>query len=547
MSDLKELLPNNATEFENAVLTAGDPHDHTDVAITTMRGKKLLSPLGNWLPFLIYEYGLGELTPYVENLFQLIDEGIDWQRIRGTEGAVDLSLSWLGYAAELEEFPARRKFWNMFMLDMDRLRDQEEPDLFQIDGVANLSAPLRSMFWRGFYDYDIRALELGYTKLGNVYLGSFSGNRIDNVAAKWSYGRRHFETHTWTEDELTELGVYVEPGSSLPWGAFAWEDTAIAWDASGEAARKLVMSNAILAQTCWFEMRTAADAVIGYRKARITQMVKQDPMGDYDVNGVKYGLATALPEAILFEAMTNFEDGDGAVLGSWGLIFGAKPVDPQSPGLLWALPGELELIRSHTNAYHYSEPADNAEATTPGGSNNDVSFLGAGVMGSYDGAIHFDTPGVLATAYATLSPVIDEPYNLSAVVEMLDGGGAPVFSNASVSSTDNAFAMRLGDAVDPTTYQVDDLGGGFYRVSVAHSPTAGTSVGFMRHSGQREFRVSAMQLTEGLELRPYIKSSGGAASADQDDIAFDNRVVQFATTGELGKTIRERFTALISY
>jgi len=90
---LSDLLPGNATDWERALAEALDTNQSVSPAIIAIRGTKLLAPPPSFLPGLIYEYGLGELTPYVPNLYELIAEGIDWQRVRGTPMAIDLSLA----------------------------------------------------------------------------------------------------------------------------------------------------------------------------------------------------------------------------------------------------------------------------------------------------------------------------------------------------------------------------------------------------------------------------------------------------------------------
>ncbi len=148
------LLPDNAQPLEIALSLATAPSVDVDEAVVGLRGIKLRNPPPSFLPYLIYEYGLGELTPYLPNLYELIGEGIDWQRIRGTPASVDLALSWIGYSAEIEEPSIRRWRWNLFQLALDRVRDNEI-DLSRIEGVAQLSVPVRSYFWRGFFGYDV--------------------------------------------------------------------------------------------------------------------------------------------------------------------------------------------------------------------------------------------------------------------------------------------------------------------------------------------------------------------------------------------------------
>ena len=63
-----DLLPNNATDVERDISAATDSFVRSDPSVSIMRGIKLINPPPSFLPYLVYEYGLGELTPYVPNL-----------------------------------------------------------------------------------------------------------------------------------------------------------------------------------------------------------------------------------------------------------------------------------------------------------------------------------------------------------------------------------------------------------------------------------------------------------------------------------------------
>ena len=133
---LSDLLPGNATAWERALGDALDTNLSVSSAIAAIRGTKLLAPPPSFLPFLIYEYGLGELTPFVPNLYELIAEGIDWQRVRGTPAAIDLALEWLEYAGSIVE---------AVQLEFDRslyLAADGSPDVAQAQALASLVAQM---------------------------------------------------------------------------------------------------------------------------------------------------------------------------------------------------------------------------------------------------------------------------------------------------------------------------------------------------------------------------------------------------------------------
>lgn len=340
------LLPNNATPFEIAFSQASDVLALVDDNVSAMRGIKLVNPPPSYLPYLIYEYGLGELTPYVPNLYELIDEGIDWQRVRGTPAAVALALAWVGYAGTIEEPAIRRKRWNLFQLAMDRRRD-DESDLIRIEGVAQLSVPVRSVFWRGFNGYDIRALDYAHNRWSETLWGSYSGVRVQPGTAKWSYGRRLDIDHVMTEDELTALGVWLEPpegDTPLTWGAFPWPATP--WQSSAALARSVAMLEALMPDTApaWAVFKNSDGDVIGYRRARALRTVRQDAGGIYSVGNARFALRDEGATILFVEAMTDFGDGYGDTAESVGFILQGEPTEEYPPGSLWLPSGGLQQV-----------------------------------------------------------------------------------------------------------------------------------------------------------------------------------------------------------
>jgi hypothetical protein len=339
----EHLLPQNATELEKAFSLASNPAVRLDVPVTQIRGIKLIGTPPPWLPFLVYEYGLGELTPYVPNLYELIDEGIDWQRVRGTPDAIARGLDWVGYAGTIEEAPIRRTRWHLFQLELDRVRDDEEPDLFQIEGITQLSVPIRSHFWRGYRTYDVRATEYGWKKWSGSLWSSYSGARIRAGGAKWSFGRIYELDHTMTEAELTALGVWIgEVTNERP---YTWENVVwphVTWRELGEQERRVLIIDDLAAMSAWATFLDADDNVIGHRRARVWRPVKPSGQGaPYRVGSAMREPATADATGLYFEAMTDFGDGFGSTAAKWQIRLGATLVDTTRPGLLWAEPDEL--------------------------------------------------------------------------------------------------------------------------------------------------------------------------------------------------------------
>lgn len=340
MTTASALLPPSSTKLERSIADATDIYAHTFDPVSAMRGLKIINPPPSFLPFLVYEYGLGELSPYVPNLYDLISDGIRWQRVRGTPAAVAKGLGWIGYTAAIEEFPTRRKHWNWFMLALDRVRDNESPDLFRIEGIAELSTPLRSVFWRGFHGYDVRAVDWSHRKWSGALWSTYSGVRIGGQA-KWSFGRPYDLAHDMTQAELEALGVWIEPtGEALTWGDFPWP--AAPWADPDGTARSIVMIEGLPAGPAWVVFKDVDGDVIGYRRARAYRQVVPASGGLYGVGNDRFAPVASGATWIYVEAMTGFGDGYGSTAASAGVMLGAQPVAPHPIGALWVPEGGLD-------------------------------------------------------------------------------------------------------------------------------------------------------------------------------------------------------------
>ena len=80
------LLPPNATALERSLSLSTDLLTRLGGETEPLKGFKT-DPSDSLLPWLIWEYGLGELLPYLPDPRRAIAEGIRWQRLRGTPAA----------------------------------------------------------------------------------------------------------------------------------------------------------------------------------------------------------------------------------------------------------------------------------------------------------------------------------------------------------------------------------------------------------------------------------------------------------------------------
>lgn len=204
------LPPRNSTAFMRAMeqAIAYEPRVQEGVDfIRDIKGRQL----PGWLPFLLYEYGLIELTNYVPNAYTLLTEGRQWQIERDTFAAVYRGLGWVSAPALIVEAKSSRVWWNNFQLNLESIPASDSPDLERIEKITSLSSPLRSDFRRGVSGYDAPAFEADATRLDSTLLDDDSGVFMRSGGPKWSFGRVFEAAHTLTEAEGTAVGIWLPP------------------------------------------------------------------------------------------------------------------------------------------------------------------------------------------------------------------------------------------------------------------------------------------------------------------------------------------------
>lgn len=344
MADHVRLAANNATDRELAIAEAVDVWARLGDDYARVRSNDL-APAPEWLPYLAAEYGLGELIPYVPDLARLIAVGPDWQRKRGTPGAVRTGLSWVGYTADLEWALARRRRWHLWQMKLSRLPDSEHPDLDRIDGIASLSDDATSHFWRGFRGFDVRPIEMGNSRWGSAMWGSSSGVRIQADGALWSFGRASVADRTITEAELAALGAWIPPaGASEVWSTmdYAWDTADYPWSVPGSQARRETIAKDLAARQWHVALRAVDGALIGVCRAKV-HAVAEAPGGAYAIGSTRWSPSTS-PTALLVRGVTPFSvPAAGSAVASIGLLAGAAPASGVLSGKAWFGPSEMDL------------------------------------------------------------------------------------------------------------------------------------------------------------------------------------------------------------
>lgn len=341
---MDSLLPAGSDIFEKALEASyADRWSFFADAVAAINYDKL-SPPPSFLPFVVWEFGLGELTPYVPNLYDLLREGIQWQRVRGTFEAVQRGLAWIGYTAAVEEAWHGRVWWNSYQLRFDRLPDNDDPDLERIEGITTLSVPKRSQLRRGVFQYDIPAAVADWTRFDACQWDSESGVTATPAGTVWSFGRPTEIAHLLTKAEGEALGLWIDPpeGEVLKWieMQFPWQTATFPWAASATVQRQSLLAGSMARRSIYVVLKDEGGSVIGYRRCRAIKAVDTVFNGTYRFGQASYS-PVAVPRFAYIEAMTDFEDADKISAASVALLVDPLLAGNVPAGRLWLNPGDL--------------------------------------------------------------------------------------------------------------------------------------------------------------------------------------------------------------
>ena len=191
MPDAASLLPSNATELERDLSISMDSLERLPTAGQLIRSSKRQNIPDSVVPWLIYEYGLGELLPFLTDPRTAIADGVLWQRLRGTPESFRIALGWIGNTGTIEESEAGTIRWSQYQLGLA----QAPADLSQTDSVvelSRLSSPVRSSLFRIYGGYDHRRFWLDDTLLSSgSWLADHTGVYLREDWPQLSFGREH--------------------------------------------------------------------------------------------------------------------------------------------------------------------------------------------------------------------------------------------------------------------------------------------------------------------------------------------------------------------
>lgn len=191
------LLPANATALELALEQALMPGADVVAAAAAVGTAKEEVPDG-WPLFLVWEYGLEELLPYIADPRTILTDGLVWQRLKGTPRSIVIAHDWLGLTSTVEEEEPRGRHWYEFQIDPGTIPDAEQ--LRNLVGLARLSAPVGTRLSRVYHGLDLRRAVYDQTSWSDGTLYSdHSGIWDEDLQTVISFGQ--------TQTSHVELGT----------------------------------------------------------------------------------------------------------------------------------------------------------------------------------------------------------------------------------------------------------------------------------------------------------------------------------------------------
>jgi P2-related tail formation protein len=208
-----DLLPPNATSLERDFSRSTSSLQRAGGPVPIIRTAKRVNIPDSVVPWLIYEYGLGEILPYLgNNQRRAIAEGVLWQRIRGTPEAVRIALSWIGVEGVIDESEGGSARWAEYQLGLSEKTTGEEI-ITDIVGVTRISSPVRSRLQRIYAVYDFRRFVLDDSLLSDGgMLSDHSGVRPRPDWPQISYGEIH---SSLVQENATAASAHTEVISVL--------------------------------------------------------------------------------------------------------------------------------------------------------------------------------------------------------------------------------------------------------------------------------------------------------------------------------------------
>lgn len=166
MGAFQTILPRNSTSAERALEAAIIAPIEVDEGIDQIVTLKETPP-DSFLLWLVWEYGLEELLPYIPDLRALIAQGLIWERIKGTPESLRMVFSWLHYGSpQVEEEEPLSAHWFEYMADPGGVPPRS--DIEGLTRLAKITSPVGTRLSRLFHGYDVRRFILDRSDWGDL-------------------------------------------------------------------------------------------------------------------------------------------------------------------------------------------------------------------------------------------------------------------------------------------------------------------------------------------------------------------------------------------
>lgn len=235
-----DLLPDSASTLERDLSRSISVLPRIESFVPPITSQKLTDIPDSVVLHLIYERGLGEILPYFVDSRDALEQGVAWQRIRGTPQSLITALTWIGITATIDEFNAGLDRWMFFELDLG-VNFLTDDQFRKVLAIAEIAKPIRSRLDRIYGAYNFRRFRLNISFLsGGDLLSTDSGFTFeDGDGVQQSFGNSlsvYLEvvppiieaiitTITVSEDlaSLWEMSDFQSGwAANLLWGAYLW-------------------------------------------------------------------------------------------------------------------------------------------------------------------------------------------------------------------------------------------------------------------------------------------------------------------------------------
>jgi len=359
------LLPPNATPLTLALDSVLSLDDRL-TGIETITGAKL-DAIPAYLPWLIWEYGLGELMPYLPDARQAIRDGIAWQRVRGTPKALATALGWRGFAAATIEESGPGANFAAFQIDPGVVPNVDA--IADMIALARLAAPARARLVRLYHDLDWRAARYDTPLDRRCLYDDWSGVDLDGVRQSF---RTHHAYHGGTDAEPAG-----DAGTVTVWGAWHHSDPQRRWDVTlwDGATDTVAAIPALISVQSWHGPDQAAPAPAPawwiMAKAMAADGAAYDSLaGVYDGYAVLVSDApTPLYDAARYDAAATWRwlaAGDRRVDTTGAAFAQPEPEPSPEPALVAVIGIHFTAIRPQHYDVADPAPADGAMACDTG-------------------------------------------------------------------------------------------------------------------------------------------------------------------------------------